>query len=112
MPGYTAADVRKKAAEKAMADYKKKSEAKKQQMSEGLKPKKMEAEDPKKKKSDDDDDEESKPKLGSGERFKKLSGELKSKGVKDPDALAASIGRKKYGAAKMAKMAAAGRKKG
>tara|TARA_R100000951_G_C2602921_1_gene168744 strand:- start:127 stop:468 length:342 start_codon:yes stop_codon:yes gene_type:complete len=113
MPGYTAADVRKKAAEKAMADYKKKSEAKKQQMSEGLKPKKMEVEDPKKKKSDDDDDdEESKPKLGSGERFKKLSGELKSKGVKDPDALAASIGRKKYGAAKMAKMAAAGRKKG
>ena len=112
MPGYTAADVRKKAAEKAMADYKKKSEAKKQQMAEGLKPKKMEADDPKKKKSDDDDDEESKPKLGSGERFKKLSGELKSKGVKDPDALAASIGRKKYGAAKMAKMAAAGRKKG
>ena len=112
MPGYTAADVRKKAAEKAMADYKKKSEAKKKQMSEGIKPKKLEADDPKKKKSDDDDDEESKPNLGSGERFKKLSGELKSKGVKDPDALAASIGRKKYGAAKMAKMAAAGRKKG
>lgn len=52
-----------------------------------------------------------KPKLGSGERFKKLSKELKSKGVKDPDALAASIGRKKYGAKKMAEMAKKGRKK-
>jgi hypothetical protein len=48
--------------------------------------------------------------LGSGGRFKTLSSKLKAKGVKDPDALAASIGRKKYGARKMAAMAAAGRK--
>ena len=34
-----------------------------------------------------------------------------AKGVKDPGALAASIGRKKYGAKKMAAMAAAGRKR-
>lgn len=54
---------------------------------------------------------EKKPKLGTGERFKKLKGKLSKKGVKDPGALAAWIGRKKYGPAKMAKMAAAGRKK-
>lgn len=41
-----------------------------------------------------------KPKLGSGKRFKALSSSLKAKGVKDPDALAAYIGRKKYGAKK------------
>lgn len=51
-------------------------------------------------------------KLGSGERFKKLSGKLAQKpGVSDPKALAAFIGRKKYGASKMAKLSAAGRKK-
>ncbi len=49
--------------------------------------------------------------LGSGGRFKTLSKKLKAKGVKDPDALAASIGRKKYGARKMAAMSAAGRKR-
>jgi hypothetical protein len=52
-----------------------------------------------------------KPKLGSGERFAKLKSELgHRKGVTNPGALAAFIGRKKYGGAKMAKMAAAGRK--
>jgi hypothetical protein len=41
--------------------------------------------------------------------FKKLEGQLaKEKGVTDPAALAASIGRKKYGAAGMAKKSAAG----
>jgi hypothetical protein len=41
--------------------------------------------------------------------FKKLSSELGSeKGVKDPDALAASIGRKKYGAKKFNEHAAKG----
>ena len=53
-----------------------------------------------------------KAKLGSGTRFaalkKKLSGR---KGVTDPGALAASIGRKKYGAKKFAKLATAGKKK-
>ncbi len=42
--------------------------------------------------------------------FKKLEGELAhEKGVKDPAAVAAAIGRKKYGAEGMAKKAAAGR---
>jgi len=49
-----------------------------------------------------------KPALGSGERFKKLVGELEKKGVKDPKALAAYIGRKKYGKAKFQKLAAKG----
>lgn len=52
-----------------------------------------------------------KPKLGTGERFKKLATKLSAKGVKDPDALAASIGRKKYGAKKMTRLAIAGKKK-
>jgi hypothetical protein len=53
------------------------------------------------------------PKLGSGERFAKLKAKLgKRSGVSNPGALAASIGRKKYGASKMAKMSAAGRKRG
>ena len=43
-----------------------------------------------------------KPKLGSGTRFKQLTGKLSKKGVKDPKALAAFIGRKKYGAKKFA----------
>jgi len=46
-----------------------------------------------------------KPKLGSGTRFKKLSGQLAAKGATDPDALAAAIGRKKYGASKFRKLA-------
>lgn len=50
-----------------------------------------------------------KPKLGSGERFKQLSTKLAKKGVKDPKALAASIGRKKYGAKKMAQLSAKGK---
>jgi len=53
-----------------------------------------------------------KPKLGSGKRFEQTTKALAAKGVKDPKALAAYIGRKKYGAKKMASMAAAGRKKG
>lgn len=52
-----------------------------------------------------------KAKLGSGERFKKLTTKLRKKGAKDPKALAAHIGRKKYGAPKMKKLAAAGRRK-
>lgn len=52
-----------------------------------------------------------KAKLGSGKRFAALSKSLKSQGVKDPDALAATIGRKKYGAKKMATLAAKGRSK-
>lgn len=50
-------------------------------------------------------------KLGMGGRFAKLTKQLSAKGIKNPKALAASIGRKKYGATKMASMAAAGRKR-
>lgn len=48
--------------------------------------------------------------LGGGGRFAKLEKSLQGK-VRDPKAVAASIGRKKYGAKKMAKMAATGRKR-
>jgi hypothetical protein len=47
-----------------------------------------------------------KPRLGSGKRFKALT---RKKGVSP--ALAAYIGRKKYGKAKFQKMAAAGRRR-
>lgn len=50
--------------------------------------------------------------VGGGGRFEKLKGELSDeKGIKNPGALAASIGRKKFGASKMASMAAKGRKR-
>lgn len=53
-----------------------------------------------------------KPPLGQGGRFASLEKAIgKRKGVTNPAAVAASIGRKKYGAKKMARMAAAGRKK-
>jgi hypothetical protein len=54
---------------------------------------------------------DAKPKLGSGQRFARLERSLsKREGVTDPAALAASIGRKRYGAKRMAKWAAKGRK--
>lgn len=53
-----------------------------------------------------------KPKLGSGERFKKLKEAISKKGnVSDPGAVAAAIGREKYGNAKMNQMAQAGKKR-
>lgn len=42
--------------------------------------------------------------------FDKLKGKLKGKGIKDPGALAASIGRKKYGKGKFQRAAAKGKK--
>lgn len=51
-----------------------------------------------------------KPPLGTGERFKQLKGKLADKGAHDPAALAAWIGRKKYGAKKMGELSAAQRK--
>ena len=49
------------------------------------------------------------PVLGSGERFKNLVAQLQSKGnVSDPTAVAASIGRRKYGAKRFASLAAQG----
>jgi hypothetical protein len=51
-------------------------------------------------------------KPGGGGRFKKLEGKLAhEKGVKDPGALAAMIGRRKYGAKRMGEMAAKGRER-
>lgn len=49
-------------------------------------------------------------KPGGGGRFQKLKAKLKGK-VSDPGAVAASIGRKKYGKKKFQKMAAKGRAK-
>ena len=51
-----------------------------------------------------------KPKLGSGARFSALKEKLShEKGIKDPGAVAASIGAKKFGQTKMTKMAQAGK---
>ena len=52
-----------------------------------------------------------KPKLGTGVRFKSLTKKLAKKGAKNPKALAAFIGRKKYGKKKFQKLATKGRKK-
>jgi len=52
-----------------------------------------------------------KAKLGTGTRFKKLTAKLKKQGVKNPKALAAAIGRKKYGKKKFQAMAAKGKRK-
>ena len=50
------------------------------------------------------------PKLGSGARFKKLSSKLaKRPGVTNPGALAAYIGRQKYGAKRFSSLSAKGR---
>lgn len=49
-------------------------------------------------------------KLGGGGRFAALKNKLKGK-VSNPAAVAAAIGRKKYGNAKMQAMAAKGRKR-
>ena len=49
-------------------------------------------------------------KLGGGGRFAALKSKIAAKGkVDNPGAVAASIGRAKYGASKMASMSAAGR---
>jgi hypothetical protein len=49
-------------------------------------------------------------KLGTGERFAALKGKLANKGATNPGALAAWIGRKKYGKKKFASLSAKGRK--
>lgn len=51
-----------------------------------------------------------KSKLGSGARFKAVEKSAAKGGAENPAAVAASIGRKKYGTKKMASMAAAGKK--
>lgn len=50
-------------------------------------------------------------KLGGGGRFAAVMKSAKAGGAKNPAAVAAAAGRAKYGAAKMAKMSAAGRKR-
>ncbi len=53
-----------------------------------------------------------KPKLGSGKRFAALKSKLSHRpGVTNPGALAASIGRKKFGRKRFAKLSAQGRKR-
>lgn len=49
--------------------------------------------------------------LGGGGRFKKAEAEAAASGARDPKAVAAMRGMKKYGKRKMAKMAAAGRRR-
>jgi len=54
-----------------------------------------------------------KAKLGSGSRFAALKAKIAKGGkAKDAGAIAASIGRKKYGAKKFQALATAGKKKG
>lgn len=50
-----------------------------------------------------------KAKLGSGVRFKALKGKLATQGASNPGALAAWIGRKKYGKKRFQKLASKGR---
>ena len=53
-----------------------------------------------------------KPPLGSGMRFKTLSAAIagKNPNIEDPDAVAAAIGRKKYGKKRFQSLAAKGKK--
>jgi len=51
-----------------------------------------------------------KAKLGSGARFKMIEKEAKKSGAKNPAAVAAAAGIKKYGVKKMEKMAQKGKK--
>ena len=53
----------------------------------------------------------SKPKLGTGARFKALEKKLKARGARTPKALAAFIGRKKFGKKKFQKLSTTGRKR-
>jgi len=50
-------------------------------------------------------------KVGGGGRYRRLVKQLREKGAEDPRALAAAIGRKKYGKKRFQEMAAAGRRK-
>jgi len=49
--------------------------------------------------------------LGGGGRFAKVAAAAKKGGAKNPAAVAAAIGIKKYGQKKMTKMAVAGKKR-
>jgi len=49
--------------------------------------------------------------VGTGQRFRKLTAALRKRGAKNPKALAAWIGRKKYGKKRFQQMAARGRRR-
>jgi len=51
-----------------------------------------------------------KAKLGSGAKFKKVKKEAKASGAKNPAAVAAAAGMKKYGVKKMEKLAQKGKR--
>lgn len=51
------------------------------------------------------------PKLGSGARFKAVEASARKSGARNPAAVAAAAGRKKYGKAKMQSLASAGRRR-
>lgn len=51
------------------------------------------------------------PKLGSGVRFKALANKFAHKGIDDPKALAAYVGRKKLGSEKMSELAQKGKER-
>jgi hypothetical protein len=51
------------------------------------------------------------PPLGSGKRFDQLKREAAAGGARDPEAVAAAAGRAKYGAKRMAELAAKGRRR-
>lgn len=54
----------------------------------------------------------SKPKLGTGTRFQRLANSLARSGkVDNPDAVAAAIGRKKYGNKRMQSLAKKGKER-
>lgn len=52
-----------------------------------------------------------KPKLGSGKRFKSVAASARRSGARNPNAVAAVAGRKKWGKKRMARMAARGRRR-
>jgi hypothetical protein len=51
-----------------------------------------------------------KPPLGTGERFKAVEESAKKSGATNPAAVAAAVGRKKYGEKKMEKLAEKGKR--
>jgi len=51
-----------------------------------------------------------KPKLGSGARFKAVERSAEKSGASNPAAVAAAVGRKKFGNKKMSQLAAKGKK--
>lgn len=52
-----------------------------------------------------------KPKLGSGKRFAQVEASAKASGARDPAAVAAMAGMRKWGKKRMVQMAVAGRRR-